>query len=65
LSSLLTRLTPLTDVVNGTSTSEHVDLPVDPSSRFVIAVHKSAAEIETRVACGDITDISALGGRRG
>jgi hypothetical protein len=53
-------LTRLTDVVNGTSTSEHIDLPVDRESNYVIAVHKSAAEIETRVACGNITDWASL-----
>ena len=60
-------LRSLADVVNGTSTSEHIPLPESILGRanYVVAVHESAAEIETRIACGDITDISALGGRRG
>jgi hypothetical protein len=53
--------TTLNDVVNGTSTSE-LRLPFNPDSpserNQVIAVHKSAAKIETRVACGNIPDIS-------
>ena len=67
LQSPIDELRSLLDVVNGTSTSEHIPLPESTLGRanYVVAVHKSAAEIETRIACGDITDISALGGRRG
>jgi hypothetical protein len=57
LQSPIDELRSLPDVVNGTSTSEYIDLPESTSGRanYVVAVHKSAAELETRVACGDIT----------
>jgi hypothetical protein len=60
LQSPIDELRSLPDVVNGTSTSERVDLPESTSGRanYVVAVHKSAAELETRVACGDITQVS-------
>jgi hypothetical protein len=50
----------LPDVINGTSTSEHTELPESTSGRptYVVAVQKSAAELETRVACGVIPGIS-------
>jgi len=50
---------PLNDVVNGRSvtviTEEDVeDLDYEASNQFAINVHKSAAEAEIYVACGDI-----------
>ena len=46
----------LADVKDGTSTST-VDVKVDDlrNGAFAINVHKSAAEIQTYVACGDIS----------
>ena len=46
---------PLEDVVDGTSTStENVTLEDLKSGEYAINVHKSAAEAQTYVACGDI-----------
>ena len=46
---------PLADVVNGTSTSV-VSAPVSElaSGKYTINVHKSAADIKTSVACGNV-----------
>lgn len=46
---------PLADVVNGTSTSL-VSAPVSElaSGKYTINVHKSAADIKTSVACGNV-----------
>jgi hypothetical protein len=53
----------LNDVVDGVSTTEDVQLSVEDLLRpdspgYAINVHKSAAESDVYVACGDITDIS-------
>jgi hypothetical protein len=53
----------LNDVVDGTSTTENVDFPLEDVLRtdspgYAINVHKSAAESDVYVACGDITDVS-------
>jgi hypothetical protein len=46
---------PLADLVNGTSTSV-VSAPVSElaSGKYTINVHKSAAEVKTSVACGNV-----------
>ena len=54
---------PLNDVVDGMSTSEAVEISLEDltsadSPGYAINVHKSAAEIDEYVACGDITDVS-------
>jgi hypothetical protein len=54
---------PLDDVVDGMSTTENVEFSLDDvtsadSPGYAINVHKSAAEVDTYVACGDITDLS-------
>lgn len=48
LQSPIDELRSLPDVVNGTSTSEHIDLPESTSGRanYLVAVHKSAAEMK-------------------
>jgi hypothetical protein len=52
----------LNDVVDGTSTTENVDFSLEDvltdSPGYAINVHKSAAESDVYVACGDITDVS-------
>src|SRR6266540_5337153 len=54
---------PLNDVVGGASTTENVALSLEDLLRtdspgYAINVHKSAAESDVYVACGDITDVS-------
>lgn len=50
---------PLANVLNGSSETD-VQVTVDElaAGSYAINVHKSEAEAETYVACGDITDIS-------
>jgi CHRD domain len=53
----------LNDVVDGTSTTQNVDFSLEDVLRtdspgYAINVHKSAAESDVYVACGDITDVS-------
>lgn len=54
---------PLNDVVGGASATENVALSLEDLLRtdspgYAINVHKSAAESDVYVACGDITDVS-------
>ena len=50
---------PLTNVVDGSSETD-VQLSLDELAleSYAINVHKSEAEADTYVACGDITDVS-------
>jgi hypothetical protein len=50
---------PLNNVVNGTSTTI-VKVPLTDllGGRYAINVHKSAAEVSTYVACGDLTALN-------
>jgi hypothetical protein len=53
----------LDDVVDGSSTTQNVAFSLDDLLRtdspgYAINVHKSAAESDVYVACGDITDVS-------
>jgi hypothetical protein len=54
---------PLNNVVNGTSTTI-VKVPITDllGGRYAINVHKSAAEVSTYVACGDLTALMNAGG---
>ena len=49
-------LYPLSNVVNGTSTSELMGVKIDQllAGHYAINVHKSAADLATYVSCGDI-----------
>ncbi len=44
---------PLQNVVNGKSTTV-VDLPMSAVSKGAVNVHKSASDLKTYVACGDL-----------
>jgi hypothetical protein len=50
---------PLKDVVNGSSETD-VNISLDDLmlSSYAVNAHKSAEEVDTYVACGDITDVS-------
>jgi hypothetical protein len=53
----------LNDVLDGASTTENVEFSLEDVLRadspgYAINVHKSAAESDVYVACGDITDVS-------
>lgn len=50
---------PLQDVVNGSSeTDVNISLDDLTISSYAVNVHKSAEEVDTYVACGDITDVN-------
>jgi CHRD domain-containing protein len=50
---------PLTNVVNGSSETEvQVSLEDLAAESYAVNVHRSEAEAETYVACGDITNLS-------
>jgi|HubBroStandDraft_1064217.scaffolds.fasta_scaffold315768_2 hypothetical protein len=53
---------PLTNVVNGASTTTLKDMKLSAleTGGFAINVHKSTADIKTYVACGDIPKASAM-----
>jgi LPXTG-motif cell wall-anchored protein len=58
---------PLTSVVNGKSVTviteaDVVDLDYEVSNQFAINVHKSAAEANVYVACGNIHEATTVGG---
>jgi CHRD domain len=53
----------LNDVVDGSSTTENVTVSLDDLLRtdspgYAVNVHKSAAESDVYLACGDVTDVS-------